>query len=304
MDQHYPTRRQYQPSAYAAQQQQQQQQQAPATATAQAPVQYAAPNSVERFRQSSYLQQPPTSTPTAARAGGESQQMYGFTESAQYGAGPSMPAHTLHYAQGMQSQDSQRQQQAQQYAPYASVMVYSMPQPQAQQPSQSAYEQMPQYRQRPSTSSETFTAQYSVSQNPQYYLAGQPGPTSAPAPEPTGQQMQTQYQQAGYPQPGSSVSQPYPSTMIDPTQSGGYQAYVQQPQYTAQQQQAPNVDQAFNQYQMQVRSIFTDARDGSLRDVAARLVEISHYLLGNAPALGERPAKPRRLAFRSNDLQG
>ena len=72
---------------------------------------------------------------------------------------------------------------------------------------------------------------------------------------------------------------------MDPTQSGAYAGYVQQPQYQAQPQ--PSIDQAFDRYQNQIRTIFTLARDGSLRDVGGQLLEISHYLLSNAEALGK-----------------
>ena len=73
--------------------------------------------------------------------------------------------------------------------------------------------------------------------------------------------------------------------MMDPTQSSAYTAYLQQPQYPPQQQAQP-VDQAFDRYQNQIRTIFTLARDGALRDIGGQLLEISHYLLGNAEALG------------------
>ena len=70
---------------------------------------------------------------------------------------------------------------------------------------------------------------------------------------------------------------------MDPIQPG---AYAQQPHYTAQQQQPQSDDQAFDRYQAQIRAIFTYARDGSLRDIAQQLLDVSNYLLGNAEALG------------------
>ncbi|KAI7249903.1 hypothetical protein KC335_g17445 [Hortaea werneckii] len=73
--------------------------------------------------------------------------------------------------------------------------------------------------------------------------------------------------------------------MIDPSQGGQYAAYAQQPQYTAQ-QPTRTVDQAFNEYQTRIRSIFTLVRDGTLRDVGTNLIQISQYLMGNAEALG------------------
>lgn len=83
--------------------------------------------------------------------------------------------------------------------------------------------------------------------------------------------------------------------MIDPSQSGSYAAYSQQPQYGSQ-QPAQSVDQAFNDYQSHVRSIFTAVRDGTLRDVGQQLMQISQYLLGNTEALGES-CRPWRCMF-------
>lgn len=73
---------------------------------------------------------------------------------------------------------------------------------------------------------------------------------------------------------------------MDPSQAGAYAAYVQQPQYQAQ-QQAPPIDQNFDRYQAQIRTVFTLARDGALRDVGPQLRDVSQYLLGHAEMLGE-----------------
>jgi len=278
MEQHDPSQRQYAPNAYGAQQTQQ--------ANGQLPSQYGAPTSAERFRPPAYFQQSPTAPISAGRAGSDAQQVYGLAQNAQYGALPSLPSSALQYGQNMETQNAQRQQQQAQYQSYGSGLMYGMAQPQTQQqPSQSAYEQVPQYRQRPSAASETLATGFGVPQAAQYYLAGQAGPTSAPAPELTGQQIAAQYQQATYPQPGPSASQSYPSAMVDSSQSGAYATYAQQPQYTTQ-QPGHTVDQAFNEYQSRVRSIFTLVRDGTLRDVGTHLLQISQYLLGNAEALG------------------
>ncbi|EMC92197.1 hypothetical protein BAUCODRAFT_77809 [Baudoinia panamericana UAMH 10762] len=190
------------------------------------------------------------------------------------------------YTQTMQVSDPQRQAQHATYQPYGGGMAYGMAPPQI--PSQSTgpvYEQASQYRQRPSGASETLSAQYGVPQAAQYYLAGQAGPTSAPAPELSAQQVPAQYQQAGYPQPGPPVPQPYPSTMTDPSQSGAYATYAQQAPYGTQ-QATPSVDQEFNTYRSRVRQIFAMVRDGALYDVGQHLMQISQYLLGNAEALG------------------
>jgi len=78
--------------------------------------------------------------------------------------------------------------------------------------------------------------------------------------------------------------------MLDPAQSAAaYSAYNQQTPYaTAQpQQQADSVDQMFNQYQLSIRTIFTNAQNGTLRESPDQLIRISQYLLGRAEGLGE-----------------
>jgi hypothetical protein len=83
--------------------------------------------------------------------------------------------------------------------------------------------------------------------------------------------------------------------MLDPAQSAAYSAYNQQPQYPAAQSQhqpqpqpqADSIDQLFNQYQLSIRTIFTNAQNGNLRDSPDQLIRISQYLLGRAEGLGE-----------------
>lgn len=70
--------------------------------------------------------------------------------------------------------------------------------------------------------------------------------------------------------------------MIDPGHSS-YASYSQQ--YTPVSTQS--ADQAFSNYQAQMRSIFSQVRGGSLREVGSLLMDASLYLIGNAEALGE-----------------
>lgn len=72
--------------------------------------------------------------------------------------------------------------------------------------------------------------------------------------------------------------------MMDPTQSGAY-SYATTTQYTP--SSAQSVDQAFANYQNQIRTLFTNVREGSLREVGGLLMDVSLYLLGNAEALGK-----------------
>lgn len=72
---------------------------------------------------------------------------------------------------------------------------------------------------------------------------------------------------------------------MDPTQSGAYSYAATANQYTP--SSAQSVDQAFANYQSQIRTLFTSVREGALREVGGLLMDVSHYLLGNAEALGK-----------------
>lgn len=274
MDYNDPSRRQYAQNPYTTQQH----------GGAQSTGQYTTPGSVERFRQSSYLQQSPTTVPSSGRAGSDAQ-VYGFAaQSSQYATGATASAQGTDYPShimGVQSPDVQRQQDtAQQYQQYGSSVMYGMA-GQTQTATQSPYDPVSRYtQQRPGTASETLASQFGGPQTAQYYLAGQSVPTSATMPDLAAPHLPSQYQSA-YAQAGPSGSQTY--GMLDPT-SSAYSAYAAA-QYTPQSNQS--MDQAFNNYQAQIRTIFTNVRAESLRNVGTLLMEISHYLLGNAEALGE-----------------
>ncbi|KAK0366640.1 hypothetical protein LTR02_001102 [Friedmanniomyces endolithicus] len=270
--------RQYAPNPYAAQRTQQ--------PTGQLPEQYHPQASNERFRHPSFLQQSPTASSPAARGASNGQQLYGFNQGAQYAA--MQQTGTMAFAQTNQAQEPQRPMQQPSYG-YPGNM-YAMPQPQAQQqPIPSIYNQVPQYRHQPGAASETFSTPFGVAQSPQqYYLAGQAGPTSAPAPEPVAQHLPSQYQATGYPQHGHAIPQSYPSTMMEPSQPGPYETYHQQPQppqYVGE-PSGQSADQDLDAYTANVRSIFSHVRDGALRDIGQQLLQISQYLLGNVEMLG------------------
>jgi len=270
--------RQYAPNPYAAQRTQQ--------PTGQLPEQYHPQASNERFRHPSFLQQSPTTSSPAARGASNGQQLYGFTQGAQYAA--MQQTGTMAFAQTNQAQEQQRSLQQPSYG-YAGNM-YAMPQAQApQQPTASIYNQVPQYRHRPGAASETYSTPFGVAQSPQqYYLAGQAGPTSAPGPEAVAQHLPSQYQATGYSQHGHAIPQPYPTTMMEPSQPGPYETYHQQhqpPQYSGEPSGQSN-DQDLDAYTANLRSIFSHVRDGALRDIGQQLLQISQYLLGNVEMLG------------------
>jgi hypothetical protein len=84
---------------------------------------------------------------------------------------------------------------------------------------------------------------------------------------------------------------------MDPSQAA-YSSYAPQPQYE-QPQRAPPVEEVFESYQNQVRSVFSLARDGSLQDIGPQLLSISQTLLGNAQVLG-KPSLERQMPNKQN----
>ncbi|KAK3111563.1 hypothetical protein LTR53_013066 [Teratosphaeriaceae sp. CCFEE 6253] len=274
--------RHYAPDPYAAQRTQQAAGQVPS----QLPGQYHSQSANQRFQQPSFAQQSPTTPSSAGRAGSDGQQMYGYQQSLQYPVMPAVQSSAMSYSQTNQAQEPQRQQQQSPYQSYGGNVYAMAPPPNPQAAAASVYEQVPQYRQRPSAP-ETFGAQFGVPQTTPYYLAGQAGPTSAPAPGPAAP-LPSQYQAATYPHAGQTLPQSYPSAMMVTPQAATYASYsqqTQQTQYTVQQPEQ-SADQAFNAYNQNVRSIFLQARDGTLHDVGQQLLQISQYLLGNVEALG------------------
>ncbi|EMF15142.1 uncharacterized protein SEPMUDRAFT_147106 [Sphaerulina musiva SO2202] len=276
MDYNDPSRRQYaQQTSYAAQQSQ--------SGSTQPGSQFNTPGgSVERFRQSSgYLQQSPQAVASTARASGDAQ-VYAFPQSSQYGAGPSATAQSMQYSSDLHGADAPRQSDSAHYQQYGSNVMYGMAQS-TQQATQSPYDPVSRYSQRPGTASETLASQFGASQTAaaQYYLAGQSLP-SATVPELAASQLPSQYQPSAYAAAGPSST--YTSTMMDPTQSGAYSYAATANQYTP--SSAQSVDQAFANYQSQIRTLFTSVREGALREVGGLLMDVSHYLLGNAEALG------------------
>lgn len=272
MDYNDPSRRQYAQNPYAAPQQSQ--------ATSSANSQYATPSAVERFRQPSYVQQSQATVPSTGRASSDAQ-VYGFAQSSQYGSVSSASAQTIHYTADLQSPDVARPQDTQSYGQYGANVMYGLAS-QSQQATQSPYDQVSRYP-RPGTASETLASPFGSAQNAGYYLAGAAVPTSATMPDLAAPHLPSQYQSA-YAQAAPTSSSTYGTAMMDPTQSGAYSAYGST-QYSTQANQS--VDQAFSNYQAQIRTVFEHVREGSLRGVGEILLQASQYLVGSAEALGE-----------------
>ena len=227
------------------------------------------------LRQSALSQQSPEASRSTGRIGASAQSFYEFTTNAQH---DSVLPSTSQYGQGVAAEDASRSQ-GQQYAQYDSNLMYDMSQPQGGQPSQPSYEQVAQYRQGANIASETMTATF---RGPQYYLSGQVVPTGVTAAELGAQNISAQFP----PDVGASAMHGFLANIMDPIQPPDYNPYAQQTQYPAQAQVSAN-EQPFDNYQNQMREIFTLVRNGSLRDVGPRLLEVSQYLLGNVEPLGE-----------------
>ncbi|KAF2485732.1 hypothetical protein BDY17DRAFT_322551 [Neohortaea acidophila] len=91
------------------------------------------------------------------------------------------------------------------------------------------------------------------------------------------------------------VSEGYPGSIadafafsMDQSQQSMYSEYepAQQEEPPATTQSAPSHAQFFEAYHHQIRTIFTLAHHGSLRDIGGNLLVASHYLLDNVEALG------------------
>ena len=225
-------------------------------------------------RQPALSQQSPGSGRSTGRVGASAQSFYDFPSNAQHG---SVLPSTSQYGHEIAAGDGSRSQ-GQQYEQYGSNLMYDTGQPQGVQPSQPSYEQVAQYRQGANIGSETMTATFGV---PQYYLGGQGVPTGVTAAE-----LGTQNISAQYPSDvGTSAMHGFLANIMDPAQPPDYNPYAQQANYPAAQISAD--EQPFDNYQNQMRQIFTLVRNGSLHDVGPRLLEVSQYLLGNVEPLGE-----------------
>lgn len=232
------------------------------------------------FRQPSYMQQPPVSASMVGRVDSTPSQVYGFASNPQYGTAGVMQSSPMQYAPGITPAEAARQQ-GQQYPPYGSNLMYGAGAPQGAQTIPSSYEQVPPYRQRPGSGSETVGTPF------QYYLPGQPIPQAGNVGELPTQNMPAQYPQPDtYPVTAAHAVGAFPTSAMDPSQPGVYHPYVQQAQF-APQLQVLSDEQRLENYHLQVRNIFTLARDGALQNVGAHLLEVSQYLLGNVEALGK-----------------
>ncbi|PLB33574.1 uncharacterized protein BDW47DRAFT_121099 [Aspergillus candidus] len=200
--------------------------------------------------------------------------------------------------------DPQRQRQPQHpqqlsFAPYEPDMVYNIPQ---QGSAQGPYEVVPPYQGRPSAAMDDLTGQFGV---PQYFPSNEPtGPGVPPgvgSPYLTSP-LHTSYNPSG-PIGRSTASQPFPTTMaeINPMASGGSSSTSQPPPPPLQHRpppsqqppqpppqdatDPPNLNEAYAQFQQALRETFDHTRAGRLVEASRSLLEISEWLVTNAPGL-------------------
>lgn len=108
--------------------------------------------------------------------------------------------------------------------------------------------------------------------------------------------MEEQLASHEYLPPLLPVSESYPESIadafafsMDHSQPSMYSEYehAQQHEPPAAQESVRWQDQFFEAYHHQIRTIFTLAHHGNLRDIGANLLDASYYLLGNVEALGK-----------------
>ncbi|OCK85078.1 hypothetical protein K432DRAFT_73632 [Lepidopterella palustris CBS 459.81] len=247
----------------------------------QTPTQYPVTSASDRYRQAPLTAQSPTSAPSTGSRANPQGYGYAYGEGTQFVGSAIQPAglpYPPEYAQ-------EQQRASQQYPQYGQNIMYNVPPQQAAAP-QSPYEAVQPYQQpRQSAAIEVLSTQFGVPQ--QYYVAGEGGPTSAPATAMATQNVPSQYPPLGYttqqsPVRRETLAPAYAAGMNDPNQ-GSSQGAFSQSNYAA--QGGSEFDTAYNQYQTELKRTFQHVRDGRLSDAGTLLLNISEWLLGNAESL-------------------
>jgi hypothetical protein len=197
-----------------------------------------------------------------------------------------------------QSQPQPQQQRTpQQYSPYGQNVMYSVPGTQGSTTGSSQYEPVEQYQQNRDSAIQVLSTGFGVAQ-PQYYnVAGESGPTSAPASAIATQSVPSQYPSIGYTPPQAPVGReplaPAYSAggMTDPHQATA-QAGYSQGSYSEQHGSGSGsgngneYDDFYNNYQTELKKTFEYVRDGRVSEAGAQLHRLSDWLLHWAETLG------------------
>ncbi|KAF1986757.1 hypothetical protein K402DRAFT_331682 [Aulographum hederae CBS 113979] len=243
--------------------------------------QYPPVSTADRFRNPQLpAQSPTTATATARSANPPGYTGYGYGEGAQFGGSNMAGVGTMQY-QAEYAPESQRSQQSQ-YSQYGSNMMYNVAAAQPTAAPQSPYEAVQPYQPRQSAAVEVLSSQFGVPQN-YYQMPQEGGPTSAPSAL-GGPNVPSQYPNMSYtsqsPVGRDSIATAYSSAMHDHPQTsahGGYGA-----DYSS---QSSDLENAYGNYQAELRKTFEYVHDGRLSEAGASLVRISEWLLGNAESL-------------------
>ncbi|KAF2729463.1 hypothetical protein EJ04DRAFT_66864 [Polyplosphaeria fusca] len=229
-----------------------------------------------------FSRQPPTSAPQSSASRSSSQGFgYGYGEGSQFVGGAIQPASVGYGGQEFSAEQQQPPQQpqpqraSQQYGQYGQNVMYN--------------ESVQQYNQpRDSSAMEVLSTGFPVAQ-PQYYVPGQGGPTSAPSGLAAGSQnVPSAYSSLGYttdaPVGRETIAPAFSAAgMTDPHQAPAPGGYAQQ---SFGQPSGNEYDEFYNNYQSELKKTFEYVRDGRLSEAAASLSRLSDWLLHWAETLG------------------
>lgn len=258
---------------------------------------YPVVSASDRFRQAPLTAPaPPTSAPSSGSRPSSQSYGYAYGEGSQF-VGSSIQSSGVSYgAQGYGSPDQQPQQQRaaqQQYSPYGQNVMYSVPGAPGSATGSSQYEPVEPYQQNRDSAIEVLSTGFGVAQ-PQYYnVAGEGGPTSAPASAIATQNVPSQYPSLGYttqqaPVGREPLAPAYTAGgMTDTHQPTAQAGYSQPGNYSEQHGSGNEYDDFYNNYQSELKKTFQYVHDGRINEAGAQLHRLSEWLLHWAETLGK-----------------
>ncbi|KAF1347386.1 hypothetical protein EJ07DRAFT_142690 [Lizonia empirigonia] len=256
---------------------------------------YPVVSASDRFRQAPLTAPaPPTSAPSSGSRPSSQSYGYAYGEGSQF-VGSSIQSSGVSYGAQGYSPDQQPPQQraAQQYSPYGQNVMYNVPGAQGSATGSSQYEPVEPYQQNRDSAIEVLSTGFGVAQ-PQYYnVAGEGGPTSAPASAIATQSVPSQYSSLGYTAQQAPVGrEPLASAytaggMTDPHHTTAHAGYSQQGNYSEQPGGGNEYDDFYNNYQTELKKTFQFVHDGRVSEAGAQLHRLSEWLLHWAETLAE-----------------
>ncbi|KAJ4985774.1 hypothetical protein SVAN01_08770 [Stagonosporopsis vannaccii] len=258
---------------------------------------YPVVSASDRFRQAPLTAPaPPTSAPSSGSRPNSQSYGYAYGEGSQF-VGSSIQSSGVSYgAQGYGSPDQQPQQQRaaqQQYSPYGQNVMYSVPGAQGSATGSSQYEPVEPYQQNRDSAIEVLSTGFGVAQSQYYNVAGEGGPTSAPASAIATQTVPSQYPSLGYttqqaPVGREPLAPAYTAGgMTDTHQPTAQAGYSQPGSYSEQHGSGNEYDDFYNNYQSELKKTFQYVHDGRINEAGAQLHRLSEWLLHWAETLAE-----------------